>query len=334
FYSQGSQLIAKDLRPEITNGFEGGVDFRLLGDRIDGSFTYYKTSSTNQVVSAGVSGSTGFTGYLLNAGELTNKGVEAVLRFTPIRKNEWSLSVGGNYTYNENELVALTSDLNRIAINGSSAIYGVVGQAFPVIIGTDYNRDPQGRVIVDRITGNPSVSSESRILGNTVPKHRLGLDMSVNYKGFRLTNVFEYRGGYFMYNTGNFDFSGSSGRSAYYNRERFVFPNSSFLDPATNEYVENRSVLISDGGAGFWTSNSYNMNVASNYLFSGNYWKWREVSLTYTVPAKALKNIKFIKSALIGFQGRNLFLFAPKSNEFTDPDYSANGDNNAVGVSN
>lgn len=334
FYSQSSLLVAKGLKPEITKGFEFGADFRLYKDLIEGTITYYKTKSTDQVITAGVSTTTGFSSYLINAGQLDNKGIETGLHITPIKSSDWKLTVGGNYTYNENTLAALTQDLSRAAVNGSSLVYGVVGQPFPVIIGTDYNRDSQGRVIVNATTGNPSVASGSVILGNTQPKHRLGLDMSVSWKSLTLSSLFEYRGGYIMLNTGDYDFSGSSIRSTYYNRERFVFPNSSYLDPATNTYVANNNVTVSDGGAGFWTSSSYNRNINSNYIYSGNYWKWREVALSYRLPNSILGNVKFIKAATISAQGRNLFLWAPKSNEFTDPDYSANGTNNAIGVAN
>ncbi|MGY0035888.1 hypothetical protein [Pedobacter sp. NJ-S-72] len=67
-------------------------------------------------------------------------------------------------------------------------------------------------------------------------------------------------------------------------------------------------------------------------MYSGNYWKWRELSLAYNLPKSLLANIKAVKAVTVSVQGRNLLLWVPKSNEYTDPDYSAN-DNNAVGVS-
>lgn len=337
FYSQSSRLISTSLKPEITKSVELGADFKLFNELIDGSVTGYFTRSTNQVVAAGVSYTTGYSSYLINAGELTNRGLETALHITPIKTRDWRLTVGGNYTFNENKLVSITSDLNRIAISGSSYVYGVSGYSFPVIIGTDYKRDSEGRVIVDKNTGYPSVASESKILGNTQPKHRLGVDMTVSWKSFTLSNLFEYRGGYIIFDSGagTYDFSGSSARSAYYNRERFVFPNSSYLDATTGKYVANTNITVSDGGSGYWTSTSFNTNINSNYIYSGNYWKWREVSLAYKLPASVLKKVRFIKAATISVQGRNLLLFTPKSNEYTDPDYSANGStSNAIGVTN
>lgn len=345
-YSANSTLVSDNLKPEITKSLEFGTDFRLFKGLIDGTATYYSSSSTNQVVKAGIANTTGYTGLLLNAGELTNKGVETALHFTPVRTKNWNVRVGGNYTYNENKLESLTDDLTRIALleststtSGTAAtssnVYGVVGYSYPVIIGYDYQRDSEGRVIVDANTGNPLVNTTAQVLGSTQPKHRLGLDFSVRYKDFTLSGLFEYRGGYVIYSSegSTLDFTGASARSAYYNRERFVFPNSSYYDTASGTYVENNSVTVSDGGTGFWTSSSFNTNVTSNYVYSGNYWKLREASLAYKIPQSVLKRLKFVKAATVSVQGRNLLLFATKSNEYTDPDYSANGsDSNAIGT--
>jgi len=334
-FSQNNVLVSPNLKPEITKSLEFGTDFRLFKGIVDGTATYYTSSSIDQVVKASISSSTGYNYMYLNAGELTNKGVETALHFTPVRTHDWNLRVGGNFTYNENKLVSLTSDLSTIGVNESTTIYGVVGQTYPSIIGLDYQRDSQGRVIVDANTGNPLVNTTAQVLGSTQPKTRLGLDFTLRYKDFTLSALFEYRGGYVIYSGegSTLDFSGSSARSAYYNREKFVFPNSSYYDSSTGTYVANNSITVSDGGAGFWTSSSFNTNVTSNYVYSGDYWKLREASLAYKIPQSLLQRSKFIKAATVSIQGRNLFLWATKSNEYTDPDYSANGsDSNAVGT--
>ena len=334
-FSQNNVLVSPNLKPEITKSLEFGTDFRLFKGIVDGTATYYTSSSIDQVVKASISSSTGYNYMYLNAGELTNKGVETALHFTPVRTHDWNLRVGGNFTYNENKLVSLTSDLSTIGVNESTTIYGVVGQTYPSIIGLDYQRDSQGRVIVDANTGNPLVNTTAQVLGSTQPKSRLGLDFTLRYKDFTLSALFEYRGGYVIYSGegSTLDFSGSSARSAYYNREKFVFPNSSYYDSSTGTYVANNSITVSDGGAGFWTSSSFNTNVTSNYVYSGDYWKLREASLAYKIPQSLLQRSKFIKAATVSIQGRNLFLWATKSNEYTDPDYSANGsDSNAVGT--
>lgn len=338
YFTQSSTLVSDNLKPEITKGWEIGTEFKLYQGRVDAQFNYYATSTTGQAVNAGVSPSSGYSTFLINTGEVTNAGIETALHVTPIRTKDWSLTVGGNYTHNTNKLKTLFDNSNgddRISINGSSVIYAQEGHELNQIIVTDYARDDQGRVIVDRNTGYPSVASETKIIGNTTPRSRLGLDLNLRWKDFTFSTLFEYRGGYYAAAISlgsNLDFTGASARSAYYNRERFVFPNSSYLDPATNSYVANTDVTVSDGGSGFWTSSTYNRGVYSNYVFSGSYWKWREVALTYNLPQKVLRKLKAIQAASVSVQGRNLALWAASDNEYTDPDYSAN-DNNAIGVS-
>jgi TonB-linked SusC/RagA family outer membrane protein len=336
-YSVGNRVVSLDLRPEITNGYEVGTDFSLFKSRIDASVTFYDTKTKDQTVPVGVSTATGFSSYLKNTGTVENQGVEATLHFTPVRTSYGlEVIVGGNFTYNNNKVLEISSDINRLQLStGSSAqVYAVAGGSASTLIGTDYLRDSQGRVIVDRLTGYPSVDPTIKVLGNTTPKQRLGLDFTVNYKGFRLSGLFEYRSNYVIFHSegSTLDFSGAGYRTAEYNRERFIIPNSSYLDPATNTYVANTSVLTRDGGAEFWTSSSYNTGIATNYTTSGNYWKLREAALAYTLPAKLFVNNKYVKGATISLQGRNLFIWTPKSNEYTDPDYNFT-DGNAIGIS-
>ncbi|MDR1553170.1 MAG: SusC/RagA family TonB-linked outer membrane protein [Prevotellaceae bacterium] len=347
YFRESADLVSPDLKPEITKGYEVGTEFSLLKNLAEVQFNYYFTSTTGQAISASVASSSGYTGYLLNTGEVTNRGIEASLRLNPIKEKDWNLEIGANYTHNKNFLKELHPDTKRIGVNGSGVIYAEEGYELNQIIVADYARVPAkneagvpypkelvGKVIVDKNTGYPSLSTESAHLGNTTPKYRLGLDLNLRWKQFSLGLVFEYRGGYYFASIAqgsNADFTGASARSAYYNRERFVFPNSAYLNDA-GEYVANTNVTVSDGGSGFWTNATYNRGAYSNYVYSGAYWKWRELSLSYVVPKSVFAKLSnVVKEVTVSVQGRNLFLWTPLSNEYTDPDYSAN-DNNAIGV--
>lgn len=328
-------VVNPAISPEITTGWEAGFDIDMLDRRINAGFTYYTTSTVDQTVSTGISRATGFSSYRTNTGEVTNKGVEALLHYTPIRTKDWNVTVGGNYTYNENKVVSISDDLSILALSTGAAaqVYAEVGYLFPILKGIDYQRDDQGRVIVDPITGYPTAGTSNVFLGNTNPKHRVGLDLEVRFKNFRLWALAEYRGGFYIYHNGGstMDFSGSSIRTVAYGRDRFVFPNSSYWDGS--KYVENTSIQVRDGGSGFWANGEgeYNMNVATNYVLKGDYWKIREVSLTYDLPRSLISKIKYIKGASISVQGRNLFIFTAKSNIYTDPEYNFS-DGNAIGI--
>jgi TonB-linked SusC/RagA family outer membrane protein len=348
YFRESSSLVSPDLKPEITTGYEFGAEFSFWKNLAKVDVSYYFTSTTGQAISASIAPSTGYTGFLLNTGEVTNNGIEASLRLNPISEKDWDLDIGANYTHNKNLLKELHPDTKRIGVNGSGVIFAEEGYELNQIIVSDYDRVPEkdedgkpypaelvGKVIVDKNTGYPSAAAVSAHQGNTTPVHRLGLDFTLRWKQFTVSSVFEYRGGFYVaaIDQGTLmDFSGSSARSAYYNRERFVFPNSAYLNSEGN-YVDNTNVTISDGGVGFWTNSTYNRGIYSNYVYAGDYWKWRELSLSYQVPKSILGKVaNIIKDIRISVQGRNLLLWLPPANEYSDPDYSAN-DNNAIGVS-
>lgn len=336
-FGVGNAIVSPSIKPEVTTSIETGFDLEMYQSRVTFNLTAYQSNTVDQTVSVGIPAATGFTSYLTNTGEVQNKGFETALRLVPVRTSSGlEITVGGNYTYNENKVISISNDQSFISLGtfGTANIVAEVGKSFPLLKGTTYNKDPQGRVIVDRITGMPSATTTTSELGITEPRHRLGLDAVIDYKGFRLATVFEYRTGHVIYtgaSTG-FDFSGAGIRTTYFNRDRFVVPNSSYLDPVTNTYVPNTNITTRTGGVDFWTNGPSNTGVNSNYTYSAAFWKMRELSLSYELPKSVLSNVKFVKGATISVQGRNLFLWAPKSNLYTDPEYSAfDASSNAIG---
>ncbi|HUC81602.1 MAG TPA: SusC/RagA family TonB-linked outer membrane protein [Flavisolibacter sp.] len=333
-FTLDNRIVSRDLRPEITKGWEAGIDAGFFRNRLNANLTWYSTRTSDQTVVTSVSSATGFSSYLLNAALTSSSAIELTLSATPISTKNWMLNIGGNYNYViENDVLAITADIGNISLGNGS--YAIVGEPFPVIYATAYKRDPQGRVIVDPVTGYPQRNDVNKVLGSAVPVHTLGLNFDLSYKSFRLTSLAEYRGGYvtYMNNTTAFDFSGGGLATVAFNRERFVFPNSSIPDPnKPGEYIANTNITVRDGGYGFWTQ-APRTGVAENYVASGAFWKLREVTLSYDLPERILQRAKFIKRATVSLQGRNLLMFLPKTNLYTDPEYSDNGSgSNGMGV--
>jgi TonB-linked SusC/RagA family outer membrane protein len=326
-YSLGNKLVSGDLKPEFTHQYELGADINFWSDRVETNVTYFNSRTDNQTVTTALSNSTGFNSLLTNIGETSSKGVEFTAHVTAVKTSNLTVRVGGNYTYTKNMVESISDLLPLLSLqtSGNAVSAAVAGQSFPVIMGLDYQRDPNGRVIVDRTTGIPSATTSNVILGNATPVDRLGTDALVQYKNLRFTVLFEYRGGYQVYNGigPEMDWSGTGYRTAQYGRQSFVFPNSVYMDES-GAYVENTSVSIANGNGnnGFW-SDGINRNTTSNYVTSGNFIKLREVALTYDFPKQMLG--KVLKGASIGVQGRNLFLWMAKDNYYTDPEYSSGG---------
>jgi len=340
-FTLGDRMVQPGLKPEITTGYEVGFETAWLEDRISAELTYFDSKTTDNTVPARVSWATGYSSYLMNAGTTTSKGIESRLTVVPIRTDDWELKAGGNFTYLDNKVAEIAEgQLEELALGsygGSTGSYAVKGEAFPIIKAYGYNRDPQGRIIVDRVTGYPSRTEQLINLGAALPTHTLGLNLELSYKDLSFYVSGEYRTGNYIYNNGgsSFDFSGAGINTVAYDRERFVIPNSSYWDPAVGDYVANTNVTVYDGGADYWTMGPGRRDIHETYVTSAAFWKLREMSLAYKLPRSLLGRQKAIKSARISVQGRNLFLWTPATNVYTDPEYSdgngaANG--NALGL--
>ncbi len=336
-YSINSKLVARGLKPEITKQYELGVDANFWNNRIVASVTYFHSETSNQTISTGTSWASGFSSLLTNVGVTQSQGIETSLKVTAFKTQDWNVTVGGNYTYLDNSVLSITPLVPSItlATSGNAASQVFAGKAFPVITGYDYVRDPQGHVVVNSSTGLPTQTSDIKVLGNATPKHVLGMNAAASYKNFSFSILFEYRGGYSVYNGvgPELDWSGTSYRTALYNRQSFVYPNS-VIQNTDGSYSPNNSVAIINGNGnnGFW-SDGINRQVTSNYVTSGNFLKLREISFGYNLtPLLASIGGKFIKGGDISIQGRNLFLWMAKDNYYTDPEYSLASGNGRNGT--
>ena len=335
------------LKPEKTTEIEIGGEFSFLRNKIHLETNVYKTNTRNQTIPATISAATGFFSALINAGELENKGAEIDVKFTPILKiGEVRWNGGINYAYFQSKVLSILPGLTEIPIpltasdsgNGASTVsYATVGEQFPNIKVTDVNRDPQGHIIVDAITGLPSKQTAIVQMGHGNPNDILGINTDLNYKGFRLSAVAEYRGGNVIDNAvgggqagGGIDFTGISAHTALNGRQSFIIPGS-VIQTSPGVYVPNTTALVANASRGFWVNSDY-ANTQRAYVTSAAFWKLREVALTYDVPVNRLFGGKVIKMAQVGLVGRNLLMLRPKTNVWTDPEFNnSTSSTNAVG---
>jgi TonB-linked SusC/RagA family outer membrane protein len=328
-YSASNTLFQSHYKPEYVTSKEVGLELGLLKNRINLEATAYSQENSNQLITVNYSAATGYPQSLLNAASFTNKGLEIDLRLTPLIKlGDAKIDFKVNYSLQTNKVTSLIEGVDELGIgNANFVIVGMPAYTFKL---TDYVRDSLGRVVVDRNTGFPSVDPNLKTFGRTIPKHLLGLNLSADWKAFHLAIVADHRTGNQIYSGigPDMDFSGISYRSGQHGRMPFIFPNSVIWDGS--KYVSNTSVYT-PGGYSFW-SQAVNTAAQSNYLASGAFWKLREVSLSYELPKQLFGFSKgAIKSATFTITGRNLLMWLPKTNEWTDPEFS-NTTGNAQGV--
>jgi len=242
--------------------------------------------------------------------------------------NGVGLNLGGNLAIQDSKVISLVNGSPSVVIatQGAASIQARVGQPFPVLYGTDVNRDPQGHVIVDPITGYPSAKGDNVNLGRTLPKYILGLNQTVSYKFMTLTLVSEFRTGNVFYDQGlsSATAAGVSAFSASADRQAFIFPNS-VIQTGPNSFTPNKNVTIDDGNQGFWNAGAYYNSIAA-YTRNAAFWKLREANLSFDI-SQFTRSLRFVKKASFAFIGRNLVMLRPKGNSFTDPEYSATSGN-------
>ncbi len=328
------------LKPEITQEIETGIELSFIRNRLHLEVSAYKSNTKDQTIPATISYATGYSSAYINAGELQTEGLETQFRITPVINLgdfDWNLTI--NYTAQTSKVISILPGLNELLIGDVS--YAIVGQQFPALKVSDVKRDPAGHIIVDPLTGYPIKDPNLKQLGHGTPNSILGINNTFSYKNFNLNIVAEYRTGNNIVNWvgtgagagGGLDFTGNTWHSAQNGRQSFVIPNSVIAN-ADGTFTPNTDIVIKNAGRAFWTGSDY-AAVQSTYTQSAAFWKLREVSLTYDIPVKNILG-GTIQGAQIGLIGRNLLMFRPKTNIWTDPEFNGSaatqsGSSNAVG---
>jgi TonB-linked SusC/RagA family outer membrane protein len=330
-FALSGTTVDANIKKEKLNTTEIGLNLGLFKSRLMIDASYFMTKTTDLITNTTPSITSGATAFLTNIGELMGKGLELTVGGSVIQTKNFSWNLNVNYTTNETIVNEIKEGLNEILLSGTSAwgVYAIKGMAFPQIKANTYVRDPEGRLVVDPLTGYPETNAALTALGRTTPKHIVGLNTSLNLYGFTVSATIDYRTGHMFYSqlAANMEFTGRSLESVSANRQNFVIPNS-VIETSPGVYVENTNIPIQDGRQSYWTD-IYN-NVFENYIKDATALKIREMTISYTLPSRVLANTPLQKVA-IGFIARNLYTLLPAENAFSDPEFN-NTNNNAIGV--
>jgi TonB-linked SusC/RagA family outer membrane protein len=333
-------IPSASLKPEFVKSMEVGFEVSAFKNRVGLDFTYYNQVSDGQIIEVQMSAGTGYRNARLNAGRLDNKGFETELKLQVVKSRGLTWDVNLNYAFNDNVVKSLYGNMDALSLNNTYVESGVTtaftsarkGSSYPFLSTTGFRRDSLGRIIVSRTNGYPLTSQEQIPFGRTIPKHTLGITSRLVWKNLALATTLEYRGGYYVFHGlgSRMTFTGVAAITAKYGRENFIIPNSVY-DDGSGKLVENTTIPVADGHYTYWDVNF--KNAGENFVTKGDFWKLREVNLTYTFPAALISKVRFLKSAALSLIGRNLLTLLPKDNVYTDPEF-ANTTGNSLGINN
>ncbi len=309
-----------NIKPEFVTSYETGFQLSFLDSRLHFEGSYVYSDSKGQIFNATTSRATGYNTARVNAGRLTNSIVELTLDGEVISRNDFQWDLGFTFSYIDTQVRELYEGLSNI--NNFRQSYAVIGERFPTLLVSDYERDSEGRVVVDATTGDPVIAADNTTLGTLVPPYMMGVHTHLQFKGFSIGAQFDARTGGWLYSeiVPAMYAAGTDPRTVEYNREPFIWPNS-VVETSPGVFSPNTEFTTSSGGRAFWSKQG---EVQINTAAKSDFLKLRELNITYSIPVAALNWQRVVREASIGLVGTNLFIIRHKDNKYGDPEYLYN----------
>ena len=312
------------LKPERTRSIEGGLDLQFIQNRLGLSATYYYQRTRDQIIGPRVSQATGFILQYINAGVVENQGIELSLNGTAIRSaSGFTWDVLANFTHNQNKALELPSFLTEV-YQSDVFLTGARGGAFvgrPIssISATDFQRAPDGKILINATTGYPLINTTTYLYaGNRAPKFSLQITNSFAYKGLSFSFLTDIRKGGQVFN-GNDQYLTTTGLS-----ER---TDNRYKQVVFDGVIANSDGTYSPNTKPVELTQSYYQSVLGNigtpFIEDGSWVRLRYANLSYALPSEWLGNRTFIKSVELSVTGRNLVLLTHYSG--VDPETATSG---------
>lgn len=322
------------LEPEMTSSWEIGADLRFFNNRTRLDVAYYNTTVDNQIVTVRVSPTSGTILQTRNEGSIENKGLEATLNQDIIVSKDFNWSAIVNFSYNRGKVKSLPENVSELQGGQYGDIFAsaCLGGSTTGVSGIDYQRAPDGSVLIDA-KGYPIVSpAKGNYIGNREPDCLIGLGSNVSWKNLSLSFLFDGRvGGDVVNITGRSLISnGMDARLAKYRNHKVVF--NGVVDNGDGTYSKNTTPVILDQQ----TVNNYVYNVSSNFIEDGSYVRLSYVTLAYDFSdlMKRLGSKNPVKGLKCSLTGRNLFLLTKYSGADPQVMPSAANGTGAMGIDN
>lgn len=332
-YILSTSITNPNIKPEFVNTMDLNVAMGFLNDRITLEGSVYQSTTQDLISSITPSNTSGLSSYRDNIGKSRMKGFEVDLNVTPVKTKDFTWNLHAGYAMSRTKLLELSSGAERVPIltytTPSVGLAAVVGENFYSIVGTTYQRDPNGNIIVNA-NGVPLVNSATKVLGSLNPDYTMTFNTSFRYKAFTLSAVADYRkGGKFVsFSKRLLAFTGALEETATQDRTQgYVVPNS--VQYVGGAYVPNTTAAYGDdysGAVTYWTGSIYR-NVGENLVVDATAFKVREIALSYDIP-KSVLNSTFVNSLTLSLYARNpIIIYSKENRNFADPETASSNDN-------
>jgi len=341
------QVVDANLKPTLSSSYEGGIDLRFLNNRISFSGTYYTQKSKNAIISAPITGASGFSSKLLNAGEIDKNGIELTLEGAPVSTKNFRWDVSLNLAHSSVKIIALAPGVHQLYTNGaasSSASYTNTAGNPAYAPGTwQFDKDNSGGfsnnysqligIGIQKVNGVPVLSADGQYVpttgnvsfGSTVPDYTGGIVNSFTYQNFNLSFVVDFVKGGKYYSLSDFwgKVSGLYDVTAGLNDKGIQIRNN-VADGGGVHVVgvdasSAHSKIDTYVDAGTYYHQFYNHYINENSIYDLTYVKMREISFGYKLPLNKMgKMANTFQNISISAVCHNAFLFYT-ANKNIDP---------------
>jgi TonB-linked SusC/RagA family outer membrane protein len=289
-----------DLRFEVVQGMDLGLDLRALNNRVSAEINFYNKTSNDIITALTLPGTT--KSYVTNLGKITNKGIEVSLGWNDKIGEDFSYRVSGNFSYNKNMVKSIGNTNFQLFGNGTVNLTET-GRSIGYFYGykqtgiyqttADLDKTPRlsnslpGDISYADINGDGVISPLDRTyLGTPFPPYSYGLSVGFGYKGFDAT----------------VEGQGVAGNKIYTQRRTSNFAilnyESNRLNAWTAAGTSNVEPILDN-------SRANNLLFSSYFLEPGDYFRLRNVQLGYTFGNTMMSKVGIQKLRLY-VSGQNI----------------------------
>ena len=318
-----SALGNPNIKWEVNNPLNFGLDYSFLEGRIQGSFDWYKRETRDLLRARPISATNGDTSIAENIGAMENSGMEfnVITRNIINQDNGFNWTTSLNITTNKNKVTKLTGNDEPIVTPTSITKVGEDYETFylPMYAGVDpangnalwYTDESRSEVTAVFSNASPG------IIGKATPDFYAGLRNSFSYRGVTLDFQLYTAWGGMVYDTWE-RYNSSDG-----SRRLSDMGN---VTRGTYERRWQKPGDITDVPA-FVYGNTQTGSISqssSRFVYDGSFIRLREVSLSYNLPLSAIESIGLSK-ARVYVKGNNLYTYIKDDRLERDPEAGYDG---------
>lgn len=283
--SYPSSVGNANLKWETSEQTDLGLDLRFLNNRLTMGLDYF-IKKTKDLIVSGItpSLSVGASASPVNAGNVENRGLEFEIGWRDQIGKDFTYSLNANFATLKNEVTYLPSTIDRYTTDGFGSTYQTCFEkGFPVwfLRGYKYNGvDSNGDPTFEDINKNGIFDDGDRtMIGSGIPTLTYGLTLNMAYKGLDLV-VFG---------------TGASGHDIMYAMTTADTGVNRLHDFYTNCWT-------AQNPSGIWPKNNSALEKefrqSSGMIYSGNYFKIKQIQLGYTLPKSLTQKVLLSKVRL------------------------------------